>query len=48
MGIARETWDFWTKPGLGERLGSLFGDNPRAGVERLTKPEKQIEPKGDN
>lgn len=43
MGIARETWDYWTKPGLGERLGSLFGDNAPAGAERVTKPGKQID-----
>ncbi len=42
MGILKDAWDFWTKPGLGDRLGGLFADNAPKGGERLTKPEKQI------
>ena len=43
MGILRETWDYWTKPGLGGRLGALFGDNGPAGAERVVRPREQIE-----
>lgn len=43
MGILSDAWDFWTKPGLGERLGSLFADNAPMGGERVTRPGEQID-----
>jgi hypothetical protein len=43
VGILSDAWDYWTKPGLGERLGSLFGDNAPEGAERLIEPKEQID-----
>lgn len=48
MGILKEAWDFWTKPGLGDRLGGLFADNAPAGGDRVTKPQKDIDKQVDD